>query len=122
MEKQFSTQLAMDDVVEGGIVLWDLAALCLRWRATGDSGFVADDNYICRKQLVVNEFVTTLQRVQGDRLENDYLVCGSIDGKCKVTLVSGGELVGQLVTDGDDAWSFLDGEPHLEEHQPQVDG
>ena len=119
---QYDCVLAMDDVVEGGIVLWDLAALCLRWRATGDSGFVADDNYVCRKQLVLDEFVTTLERVQGDRLEHDYLVCGSFDGKCKVTLASSGELVGQLVTSGDDAWSFLDREPHLEEHQPQVDG
>lgn len=114
--------LAMDDVVEGGIVLWDLTALCLRWRATGDSGFVADDNYICRKQLVLDEFVTTLQRVHSEKLEHNYLICGSVDGKCKVTLGNDGELVGQLVMEGDDAWSFLDREQHLEPHQPKVDG
>lgn len=60
--------------------------------------------------------------MHGDRLEHDYLVCGSFDGKCKITTASHGELIGQLVTQGDDAWGFMDGEPRLEEHHPQVDG
>ena len=120
-EEDYECVLAMDDVVEGGIVLWDLAALCLRWRATGESGFVADDSVICRTQPILDNFVTSLSRVGGEGLQNDYLVCGSNDGKCKVTLVGSGDLVGQLVTEGDDAWGFMDREPGVTVPTPDVE-
>lgn len=120
-DEEYECVLAMDDVAEGSIVLWNLTALCLRWRATGEDGFVADDNYIVRKQPILDEFVTTIERLHHPALENDYLVCGSFDGKCKVTMASSGDLVGQLVTDGDDAWGFMDQEPGLEPHRPNID-
>jgi hypothetical protein len=102
--------LAMDEGDGGGVVLWDLGKIGATWRATKATWLQRSDELVYRELSVMTEHVTWLSRV---RLGRSYLACGSYDGKLKV-LGESGELVGQLVPDGDDAWSFLDSEDVVE--------
>eukprot|EP01052_Picozoa_sp_SAG31_P005009 SAG31_NODE_214_length_20084_cov_2.644684_13_plen_1136_part_00 len=132
--------LAADDESPGKVILWDVDALCLRWRAAVAQGQFKDqptphrleleqpggatlsDVVIRRVPLQASStFVTTLAKlphplayqsnIEAADVPAAYILCGADDGKAKIYDPLADQLAGQLMPDGDDDWAFLQNVP-----------